>query len=259
MRVLTDLQKQLHAIKDGEMSVERAYGGGGRHNRLFENSPAGARFYCPICARWYRRFKPFGLRGRRNAQCPGCGALERHRFLWLHLNERTHALRHVRDILHVAPESCIQNALLQKPGTRYLGIDRYDDDANATQQDLTNLTYAASCFDLLICNHVLEHIPDDRAALSEIHRVLRPGGLALIMVPIDRNRQKTYEDPQIISPSARYEAFGHPYHVRLCGWDYADRMRESGFNVREAHSTAMSEHKRRINRINKTVLYHCTT
>ncbi len=256
--MLTDLQKRLHAIKDGEMSVERAYGDGDRRNRRFGNSPSGARFYCPICARWYRRFQPFGLRGRRNARCPGCGSLERHRFLWLHFNEMTQALRHVRNILHVAPESCIQNALLRKPGIRYLGIDRYDDDANATQQDLTDLTYEADSFDLLICNHVLEHIPDDRAALSEIHRVLRPSGRALIMVPIDRNRQETYEDPQIVSPSARHEAFGHPYHVRVCGWDYADRIRESGFDVREAHSTEMPEHKRRINRISKTVLYYCT-
>ena len=144
----------------------------------------------------------------------------------------------------MAPESCIQNALIQKPGIRYLGIDRYDDDANATEQDLTNLTYEAGSFDLLICSHVLEHIPDDRAALSEIYRVLRPGGLALIMVPIDRNRDETYEDPQIVSPSARHEAPDTPIT-----FEHADGtmriVRASGFDVREAHSTEMPEHKRR--------------
>jgi ubiquinone/menaquinone biosynthesis C-methylase UbiE len=105
---------------------------------------------------------------------------------------------------------------------------------------------------------VLEHIPDDRKALSEISRVLRPRGRALITVPIDRDRQATYEDEQITTPSERHEAFGHPYHVRVCGWDYADRIRECGFTVFEAHSTEMTPHKRRMNRISKTVLYDCT-
>ena len=255
--MLTDLRKRLHAIKNGELSVEHAYGENERRDRQVEHGSSGARFYCPICAQWYRRFRPFGLRGRPNAKCPGCGSLERHRFLWLHLVATPHTLRQARSVLHVAPERCIQAALLRIRGIRYLGVDRYDDDANAAQEDLTGLSYTSDSFDLLICNHVLEHIPDDRTALSEIHRVLRPGGRALISVPIERNRQDTYEDPKITSPSARHKAFGHPYHVRVCGWDYADRIRNAGFEVREAHSTEMPEHKRRINRINKTVLYDC--
>ena len=148
-------------------------------------------------------------------------------------------------------------ALLAHRGIHYLGIDRYDDDAEADQQDLTDLPYPDASFDLILCSHVLEHIPNDRKAIREIGRVLRPGGHALIMVPIDRARQTTYEDPSIVAPAGRLAAFGHPYHVRVCGWDYADRLREEGLSVTEAHSTAMAEHKRRMNRINRTVLYDC--
>ena len=120
-------------------------------------------------------------------------------------------------ILHVAPETCIQQRLLRDFRVRYLGIDRYDGDADAEQQDLTDLPYSDNAFDVVICNHVLEHIPDDRKAIAEISRVLSPNGHALIMVPIDRDRQSTYEDSEITAPSERHKAFGHPYHVRAFG------------------------------------------
>ena len=257
--MLTDLRQRLHTIKSDETSVEHAYGHRVRSRARGHGGQSGARFYCPICNHWYRRFSPFGLRGRPNAECPGCGSLERHRFLWLYLTEHTKVQQRRDRILHVAPEACIQSALITRPGIRYLGIDRYDDDAAAEQHDLTDLPFPAATFDLIICNHVLEHISDHRKALSEISRVLRSGGRALITVPIDRDRQKTYEDERITLPSERHEAFGHPYHVRVCGWDYADRIRESGFSVFEAHSLEMAPHKRRMNRINKTVLYDCIT
>jgi SAM-dependent methyltransferase len=253
-----NLRQRLHSIRSDNTPVERAYGESMRQKAGLDGGHSGARFHCPICSRWYRRFAPFGLRGRPNARCPGCGSLERHRFLWLYLRDTLYVHRRFRSILHVAPEACLRESLTGISGVRYLAIDRYDDDAQADQQDLTDLPYAADTFDLIICNHVLEHIGDDRKALAEIARVLTPRGRALLMVPIDRNRQKTYEDPTITSPSARLEAFGHPYHVRICGWDYAERIRESRFDVLEAHSTALAPHHRRINRINKTVLYDCT-
>ncbi len=256
--MLTDLRQRLHAIRSAEMPVEQAYGVIKRKSARFSTEATGARFYCPICGAWYRSFAPFGLRGRPNARCPGCGSLERHRFLWLYMMGRHRILRPGSRILHVAPEACIQQRLLRDFRVRYLGIDRYDDDANAEQQDLTDLPYTDNAFDVVICNHVLEHIPDDRKAIAEISRVLSPNGHALIMVPIDRDRQSTYEDSEITAPSERHKAFGHPYHVRVCGWDYADRIREMGMAVFEAHSTNIPEHRRRINRINRTVLYDCT-
>ena len=255
--MLTDLRRKLHAIRDDDTPVERVYGATKRARNRPTRGHSGDRFHCPICARWYRRFAPFGLRGRRNARCPGCGSLERHRFAWLYLTRTLDVLRRRVSVLHVAPEPCIRTALLARPGVRYLGIDRYDDDAEADQQDLTDLPHPDRSFDLVLCSHVLEHIPDDRKAIGEIARVLRPGGHALVMVPIDRDREQTYEDATVVTPSERLAAFGHPYHVRICGWDYVERLREAGLDVVEAHSTAMSEHERRMNRINRTVLYDC--
>ena len=256
--MLTDLQQRLHSIQSVEMPVEQAYGLAKRSRSSVGKAISTARYHCPICDRWYSRFAPFGLRGRRNARCPGCGSLERHRFLWLYMIGRQRILRPGCRILHVAPEACIQKRLKTRLHVKYLGIDRYDDDANAEQQDLTDLPYPKNAFDLVICNHVLEHIPDDRKAISEIARVLHPSGHALIMVPVDRSRYSTYEDHKITSPSDRHEAFGHPYHVRICGWDYADRISSVGMRVLQAHSNHLPEHRRRINRINKTVLYDCT-
>ena len=254
--MLTDLHRQLHRIRDENTPVEHIY----RTHAHFEARAglgrSGARFYCPICTRWYRRFFPFGLRGRPNARCPGCHSLERHRFMWLHMTERLELRRRRGAVLHVAPEPCIRNALAGQPGVGYLGIDRFDDAAEAPV-DLTDLPYADRAFDLVICSHVLEHIEDDRRAMTEIARVLRPGGHAIVLVPIDRERETTYEDPAITAPAARLAAFGHPYHVRVCGWDYGDRLRAVGLVVTDVHSTSMAPHKRRIHRINKTLLYDC--
>lgn len=178
--MLTDLRQRLHAIRSAEMPVEQAYGVIKRKSARFSTEATGARFYCPICGAWYRSFAPFGLRGRPNARCPGCGSLERHRFLWFYMMGRHRILRPGSRILHVAPEACIQQRLLRDFRVRYLGIDRYDGDADAEQQDLTDLPYTDNAFDVVICNHVLEHIPDDRKAIAEISRVLSPNGHALI-------------------------------------------------------------------------------
>lgn len=123
--------------------------------------------------------------------------------------------------------------------------------------DITALPFLAESFDFIICSHVLEHVEDDRRAMAELHRVLAPGGCAVVMVPIDLGRAETYEDPSIDTAAGREIAFGHPYHVRICGADYPDRLRRTGFEVTPAYSTALSPHKRRFWRINKTVLFDC--
>ena len=125
--MLTDLHRRLHQIRDEDTPVDRAYGISSHGRERRPTGHAGARFYCPICGRWFRRFFPFGLRGRRNARCPSCGSLERHRFMWTYLTERLHLRQRRVDVLHVAPEPCIRNALIAGGTLRYLGIDRYDD------------------------------------------------------------------------------------------------------------------------------------
>ncbi|MEO1173818.1 MAG: methyltransferase domain-containing protein, partial [Myxococcota bacterium] len=99
--------------------------------------------------------------------------------------------------------------------------------------DVTDIQFSEGHFDGILCNHVLEHVPDDRRAMSELYRVLAPAGWAVLAVPIDTNRAHTYEDPSITEPEDRAVHFGQSDHVRWYGRDYAGRLREAGFTVEE--------------------------
>jgi SAM-dependent methyltransferase len=132
----------------------------------------------------------------------------------------------------------------------------FDPDADKSA-DMTDLPFREASFDYAICSHVLEHIEDDRAAIAELYRVIAPGGRAIVMVPIDMKRDRTYEDASIDTAAARELAFGHPYHVRICGADYPGRLRKAGFVVNPIYSTSLSPHMRRYWRINKTLLFDC--
>ena len=151
----------------------------------------------------------------------------------------------------------IRDRLARLPQLRYAGIDLYRPDAPLAM-DVTRLAYPDRRFDLVICSHVLEHVRDDRRALAEIARVLRPGGHAVIVVPLDLTRPSTYENSDAKSAGQRLALFGHPYHVRICGADYAGRIAGAGFAVRRIDSAAdLSPHRRRYHRINKTSLFDC--
>jgi SAM-dependent methyltransferase len=254
--LLGHLHRQLVQISREDTPVAKVYGAASRGIHDARTAVSGARFHCPICNGWFLHFLPFGLNQRRHAKCPGCGSLERHRFLWLYLRDQMHLTRHRASILHVAPETPIQDNLSQHPNLNYATIDLYDPSA-AHQMDLTNLSFDSGKFDVIICSHVLEHIEDDRSAITEMARVLRSGGRAIILVPVDAKREKTYEDSLITTPSERLEAFGHPYHVRICGADYSKRIGDAGFEVKEIYSSTLMPHRRRLLRINKTVLYDC--
>lgn len=132
----------------------------------------------------------------------------------------------------------------------------FDPDADHAA-DMTALPFTDSSFDFAICSHVLEHIEDDGAAIAELYRVLKPHGRTIVMVPIDMKRAMTYEDPSIDTAAGRDAAFGHPYHVRICGADYPSRLRRAGFEVELVFSRSMAPHMRRFWRINKTVLFDC--
>src|SRR4051794_10291606 len=127
---------------------------------------------CPICRKRYRSFLPFGHPVRLNARCPNCAALERHRLLAIYL--RSQSLRK-QSALHFAPERCVKT-ILQDYVTRYVATDFAPVPGVGLRSDLTRLPFPAHSFDLVVCMHVLEHIPDDAAAMLELHRVLRPGG-----------------------------------------------------------------------------------
>lgn len=186
----------------------------------------GSRVECPCCGGTFRKFAPFA---GKNAQCPGCGSLARHRLLMLHLRERYPRAGHER-VLHFAPEPSVQNWLRKLPDVEYTSAD-LDSPLATVHTDITAIPYPERSFDLILCIHVLEHVEDDGAAIRELFRVLKPGGLAIVQVPITTDR--TFEDPSITDPGERARAFGQFDHVRRCGSDYPARLETVGFEIEE--------------------------
>lgn len=187
--------------------------------------------YCPCCRSQCRRFGPYGSPVRENAQCPVCGSLERHRLLGLYLHERTDLFDgQQKKLLHVAPELQLATLFRRAPGIDYLSADLAPNRAMVTM-DVTDIQYPDDTFDVIQCSHVLEHVADDRRAMREFYRILKPGGWAVLQVPIVA-REKTFEDPSVIDPAERAQLFGQHDHVRIYGLDYSDRLAEAGFSVR---------------------------
>ncbi|MEA2347614.1 MAG: hypothetical protein QOG62_1401 [Thermoleophilaceae bacterium] len=189
----------------------------------------GNRVGCPCCGGRWRRFMPSW--NRPNAICPGCAAQERHRALWLFLEARHSELfTHPMSLLHFAPEPVFRRRLKAVPTLRYTTADLSSPEADE-HFDITSIPHPDGSFDAIICSHVLEHVEDDRRALRELHRILAPAGWAIVMVPVDREREQTYEDPAIGDPADRKREFWQEDHVRLYGRDFPDRLREAGFTV----------------------------
>jgi len=189
---------------------------------------------CPICGGRYRHFKPDW--NRANAVCWRCGAQERHRTTWLLLERRPDLLRGAASLLHFAPEWCLEHRLRAVEGLRYVTAD-LDPALGQLQLDLTDLALEDGAFEAILCSHVLEHVEDDATAMRELHRVLAPGGWALVMVPLDHGRTETYEDPSITDPDARRAAFWQHDHVRLYAPDIASRLARAGFAVERVSLT----------------------
>ena len=254
--MLQGLQGLLRGIERAGLDEGDVY----RRERLYRTAPGlGHRpglLICPICRHSAMRFRRFGLGGRRNAQCPRCGSLERHRFLWLYMTASHRLLQRRLQVLHTAPEPCLEPHLRSRPNLRYRSIDRFNPFADLTA-DLTAIPLPDASVDLVISCHVLEHIPDDRAAMRELARVLRPGGEAVIMVPNDA-RPVTEEGADVVSPAERMRRFGHPYHYRNYGIDIVDRLADAGLLAERIVSTRfLSRHKRRRFRVNRNDLFHC--
>jgi SAM-dependent methyltransferase len=188
----------------------------------------GSRFYCPLCDRKYRTFLPAGIIPRPNAQCPGCRSLERHRLLWVALCSlyAKGLIGKGGRLLHVAPESCLAENF--KREYEYLSID-LDGKRAMMAMDITALTFEDESFDSIVCNHVLEHVPADRKAISELYRILKPGGWASIQVPT--NGDVTREDLSIVDPKIRNRIYGQEDHVRSYGRDFPNRLQQAGFSV----------------------------
>ena len=190
----------------------------------------GRSVVCPCCQHSFSRFLAHGRPPRLNAMCPHCGALERHRFLWLYLQREKEILTKPPWLLHVAPEPAIRALLKGIPGLRYITVDRSAETV-AIHCDVQALPLGDAAVSAIICYHVLEHVANDRQAMRELHRVLQPGGWAVFEVPIRVSERCTDEAPEITDPGERFRRFGQEDHVRWYGMDFFSRLSEAGFCV----------------------------
>lgn len=155
-----------------------------------------------------------------------CGSLERHRLVSLLFDVNPSLLRPGNEVLHIAPEPTLVGPL-RRSAARYVSGD-LEAEFGARRLDVTQLPFEGDSFDVVVCNHVLEHVPDDERAMREVRRVLRPGGWAMLLVP-DVHEPMTVESPEITDPEERLMLYGQRDHVRRYGWDYLDRLRAAGF------------------------------
>jgi SAM-dependent methyltransferase len=202
----------------------------GVYHRLRARAYRGDRVECPCCGGRFRAFLPFGVVRRPGAMCPACGSLERHRLLWLWLERRTDLFRVTARLLHLAPEPLLGRRLAALPRITYVSADLQSPLARV-RADATRLAFRDAAFDVILCLHVLEHVPDDRAAMRELRRTLAPGGWAVLQSPVEAGRAVTFEDPSVTSPAERERRFGQRDHVRIYGRDYERRLSEAGFRV----------------------------
>lgn len=197
----------------------------------------GNRVECPVCGKRFRKFFAYGYVAQRGgALCPHCMSLERHRLLWLWLNRHSDLFTAPHRLLHIAPEHCYLRRLERVLGENYVTAD-LESPLAKVKLDVQQMPFGEGEFDVVICNHILEHIESDRRALEEIFRVMRNGGWGILLSPIDWGREQSYEDPTKTTPEERREAFGQPDHLRIYGRDYADRLRSVGFEVDEIRAT----------------------
>jgi SAM-dependent methyltransferase len=191
---------------------------------------AGSRVSCPVCGRGYRKFLPYGrVKPRSNALCPGCLSLERHRLLWLYLKQTTDFFERPLQVLHFAPEACFVDRFRAVHGEGYVTAD-IESPLAQLKIDIHRIPLPDNSFDVVLCNHVLEHVDDDIKAMKELYRVLKPGGFAILQVPFfSPIPDTTTGDPSITDPVQRERLYGQRDHVRRYGNDYPSRIATAGF------------------------------
>jgi SAM-dependent methyltransferase len=187
---------------------------------------------CPCCG-YVGHFKPWGVPMLFDAQCPSCGSFERHRLFSL-MQEQHNIVPADSEVLHFAPETSLR-PLIEPNVARYQTADLRAEAADMTL-NIEDIALPSDSVGLIVCSHVLEHV-DDRKALPELFRILKPGGRAVLMVPIIEGWDQTYEDPSIVSESDRDRHFQQFDHVRLYGRDFRDRVRAAGFTLDEFTAT----------------------
>jgi SAM-dependent methyltransferase len=188
---------------------------------------------CTVCSNKFKRFLPYGrLEPRDNALCPSCLALERHRLMYLYLKEKTNFFTDQLKVLHVAPEYCFINRFEKLPNLEYITAD-IESPLAKVKMNIEAIPFTDNSFDVIFCNHVLEHVENLDTALSELFRVLKPGGWAIMQSPQDMQMEHTLEDPTITDPRERERIFRQSDHLRLFGKDYGEVLAKGGFLVKE--------------------------
>ncbi len=201
-------------------------------SRIVQLFYKGNQVECTVCGKEFRKFLPYGNQGIDNRLCPHCLSLERHRLLWSYLKSETDFFTKPIKMLHIAPEQAFLKAFREAKNIDYTTADLESPIADV-KMDVRQMPFDDAEFDVLFCNHVLEHIDDELKATSEIFRVLKPGGWAILQVPLDITKELTYEDPSITDRRERERIFGQYDHLRVYGRDYAKRIAQAGFVVDE--------------------------
>ncbi|MGS2725133.1 class I SAM-dependent methyltransferase [Psychroserpens sp. BH13MA-6] len=198
----------------------------------------GNTYIDPIDGRCFRSFLPYGYGNQRhNVLSPSTLSLERHRLLWLYLKSDTDFFSAEKKVLHFAPEQCFLKRFRNLKNLNYTTTDLLSPIADV-KADICNLPFEDNSYDVILCNHVLEHIPDDTKAMQELYRVMKPGGYGIFQIPQDLSRDVTFEDDTITDKAERAKIFGQYDHVRVYGRDYFDKLRSVGFKVEEVDYTA---------------------
>ncbi|WP_339625228.1 methyltransferase domain-containing protein [uncultured Winogradskyella sp.] len=192
----------------------------------------------PIDNKNFNSFLPYGYgKQRANVLSPSTLSLERHRLLWLYLKDETNFFSKDQSVLHFAPEQCFLKRFKKLNHLEYTTTDLLSPIADV-KADICDLPFKDNSYDVILCNHVLEHIPDDTKAMQELYRVMKPGGYGIFQIPQDLNRETTFEDNSITDKTERAQIFGQYDHVRIYGRDYFNKLRSIGFTVKEVDYTA---------------------
>lgn len=194
----------------------------------------GNRYEDPITGKTYRKFLPYGYGGRakrKNVLCPGSLSLERHRLLWLYLKQRTNFFTAKHNMLHIAPEQCFYKLFKKQNNLKYTTGD-YNSPIADVHFDLHHAPFEDNTYDVIFCNHVLEHVEDANQCMRELYRIMKPGGWGIFQVPLDTTRATTLEDPTITSEADREKHYWQKDHVRLFGLDYKTKLEAAGFKVK---------------------------
>lgn len=203
--------------------------------RIFSLFLRGNKFEDPINGKTYRKLLPYGrLKPRENAIAPDSLSLERHRLMWLFLKNKTNFFTDNLKFLHIAPEYCFIKIFKGMKNLDYLTADLISPWADV-KMDVHDIPFEENTFDVVICNHVLEHVDDADKVMKEFYRVMKPGGWGIFQVPIDYNNSVTIEDRSVTDPRERERLYWQSDHLRLFGRDYGDKLTAAGFRVTESN------------------------